>query len=60
MEKFMVYKGLEHHAIEAQAVQLLSTGAVCGESKLACTALPLENSADSGPFHHLILETGEL
>lgn len=56
----MLYKGLKHHAIEAKAVQFLSTGSVCGEWKLACTALPMEDSADSGPFYHLILKTGEL
>lgn len=56
----MVYKGLKHHAIEAKAVQFLSTAAVCGEWKLACTALPMEDSVDSGPFHHLILKTRTL
>lgn len=60
MVKFVAYKGLKHHALEAKAVQFLSTGAVSEESKPVCTAPPLENSADSGPLHHPILKTGEL
>lgn len=58
MAKFMVSKGLKHHAIEAKAAQFLSTGAVCGESKLHSPA-PGEHCV-SGPFHHLILKMGTL
>lgn len=59
MVKFMVYKWLKHHAVEGKAVQFLSTGDVHGELKLLHSPA-LENSADPGLFHHLILKTGEV
>lgn len=60
MVKFTVNEGLKHHVIEAKAIQFQPTEGVRGEFKLVRGALPLENRADFRPFHHLVLEIGEL